>query len=72
VCAACGAGIHYGPQISDVLFFGVLFAVITAVAETAFHERLRVTIVVGIAALAGAALAIAWYRGKVRFRRHVP
>ncbi len=73
VCAACGAGIHYGAQISDVLFFGVLFAVIAAVAdEAAFHERLPVTIVAGLAAVAGAALAIAWYRGQVRFRRHVP
>jgi hypothetical protein len=73
VCAACGAGIQYGPKVSDVLFYGVLFAALAAIADEAvLNGGLPVAMVASTPAGIGVAVAVMWYRGKVCFRRHVP
>jgi hypothetical protein len=72
VCAACGAGIHYGPKVSDAVAMGVLFAAIAAFVVVGLKWHAPVATVALVAFACGAALGAWRWRGRVRFYRHVP
>jgi hypothetical protein len=73
VCAACGAGIHYGPKMSDVLFYGALFAASASVIDFGvFKSHPPVPTVALWTFIIGAAFGVWRYWGKIRFRRYIP